>query len=91
MRELSEEKSSYISSEYSFKNGMLDYKAKTQPDTVWIPNDTIYINEQVPIEVEVPVVEIRMSKFQRVFFTLGLIAAGVIVAWIVIKFQKFKI
>lgn len=91
MREISEEKSNNISTEHSFKNGLLNYKAKTQPDTVWLPNDTIYSSEQVPFEVEVPVVEIKMSGFQRVFFIIGLVVAGFILAWIVLKLKKINI
>ena len=88
MRELSEEKSNNISTEYTFKKGIFDYKAKTQHDTIWIPRDTIYKSEQIPVEVEVPVVEIKMSAFQRVFFIIGLIASGFILIWLILKLRN---
>lgn len=91
MKEISEVKSKNISTNHSFKNGVFDYKAETQPDTVWLPSDTIYSSEEIPVEVEVPVVEIKMSPFQRVFFVIGLIAAGFILASIVIKIKNMNI
>lgn len=90
LKEISEQKSKNISTEYNFKDGLLDYNAETHPDTVWLPIDTVYLEQEVPIEVEVPVVEIRMSKFQRFFFILGLIAAGTIIVWITIKIKKLN-
>lgn len=91
LKEISEHKSNNISTGHTFINGVLDYKAKTNPDTVWIPNDTIYKSEQVPIEVEVPVVEIKMSTFQHVFFIIGLIVSGLILIWLILKLQKVNI
>lgn len=90
LKEISEQKSKNISTGHSFKNGVLDYNAQTQPDTVWIQSDTVFLSEEIPIEVEVPVVEIKMSKFQRVFYILGLIAAGAVISWLGIKIQKLK-
>lgn len=91
LKEISEQKSKNISTGHSFKNGVLDYIAQTLPDTVWMQSDTIFLSEEIPVEVEVPVVEIKMSAFQRVFFIIGLIAAGFILAWIVVKIKNLNI
>lgn len=91
LKEISERKSKNISTGHSFKNGVLDYIAQTLPDTVWMQSDTIFLSEEIPVEVEVPVVEIKMSTFQRVFFVIGLIAAGFILASIVIKIKNLNI
>lgn len=91
MKEINEGKSKNISTEHSFKNGSLNYKAKTQPDTMWLTSDTIYTEKQVPFEVEVPVVEVKMSGFQRLFFIIGLVATGIILAFIVLKINKLNI
>ncbi len=91
LREISEEKSNNISTNHHFKDGAFDYKAKTQPDTVWLTSDTIYAEKQIPFEVEVPVVEVKMSSFQRLFFIIGLVATGIILAFIVLKLKKLNI
>lgn len=91
MREVSEEKSNNISTNHSFKDGAFDYTAKTKPDTVWLTSDTIFTEKQVPFEVEVPVVEVEMSGFQRFFFIVGLVASGIILGLIGLKLKNINI
>ena len=82
-----------VGTELQFKDGVLDYKANFKPDTVYLPSDTVYIEKEVPIIVEVPKVEYRQTKFQKVFFYIGLITAVAFGAWLVIqlKFNFLKL
>lgn len=87
LKGFNEIKGSNIGSKISFNNGVLDYKADFKPDTVWLPNDTIYIEKDVPFLVKVPKVEYRQTKFQAIFFYIGLITAVALGVWLVIKLK----
>lgn len=85
LRDLAERKSKNMHTYFDFKNGKLNYNAKTQPDTVFVPSDTIYIEKEVPVIVQVEV--IRMSKLQRIFFFIGIISTTAIAVWLFIKLK----
>lgn len=82
---LDEEKSSRMSSELDFKDGKLKYKTKAQPDTVYLPSDTIYISKELPYPVEVDKIVNELTKVQRFFFLIGIISSTSIVVWLIMK------
>jgi hypothetical protein len=49
LRQLSEEKSKNMQSQYRFDSGWFDYSAKTNPDTVYIPGKDRIIEREVPV------------------------------------------
>lgn len=82
-----EETKTKQSTAFKFRDGVLDYRVMKPPDTVWLPTDSVIINKEIPIIVEVPKIEYRQTKWQRVRATIGDIAIGVVLAaiWVVIK------
>lgn len=87
LKGISEQKGGNVGSTIRFKDGVMDYKADFKPDTVWLPSDTIYIEKDVPFFVKVPKVEYRQTKFQAIFFYIGLITAVALGVWLVIKLK----
>ncbi|BBD46667.1 Hypothetical protein PEIBARAKI_6660 [Petrimonas sp. IBARAKI] len=87
LKGISEQKGGNVGSTIRFKDGVMDYKADFKPDTVWLPSDTIYIEKDVPFLVKVPKVEYRQTKFQAIFFYIGLITAVALGVWLVIKLK----
>lgn len=90
LKGIKDAKGSNVETDFEFKDGALDYKAKFKPDTVYVPSDTIEIERDVPLILEVPKVEYRMTRFQRVFFYIGLIVAGFFAGWLITKFINIK-
>lgn len=70
----SEEQKSSMESSLKFDGSQLEYRAKSKPDTVWLPTDSIYIYREVPFVVEVPVVEYRQRPRDVFFGYTGKIA-----------------
>lgn len=95
LKEISEQKSKNIATKFNFSNGELNYSAETKPDTVYISSDTVYIEKEIPLEIEIPLVEYRQTKFQNTFYIIGLIATAIFIVFIIteiknINFLKFK-
>ena len=71
LTKIDEVKSKNIATGFSFQNGILNYNATTQPDTVYLPSETTYIEKEVPIPVEV-VREINiLTKWQKIRLKIG--------------------
>lgn len=92
LRDLSEQKSKNMQTGFDFKDGLLNYNAKTEPDTVWIPADTVYIEKDIPLVIKVPQTEYRQTEWQVFFSRVGQITLLIIALWGVWKLikQKFK-
>lgn len=90
--EISELKSKRMQTELSLSGGELSYKAVTKPDTVYIPGTTIEINREVPVFVDVPVVEYRQTDLQILSGWIGKLALILALLWGVYKLiqKKFK-
>lgn len=68
---IEEAKSKNIATGFSFQNGVLNYDAKTQPDTVYLPSDTIYKSEEIPVPVEVVKTVNILTKWQNIRMRIG--------------------
>lgn len=93
LRKIEENKSKNIATGYSFNHGILEYSAETQPDTMYLPSDTIYFEKEIPIPVEVPVEINVLTKWQSFRIIIGDITLIILLlfgAWKIIKL-KFKI
>lgn len=90
LKDLAEAKSKNMKSDFSFEDGRLNYNAKTERDTVYIPSDTVFFDKEIPVTVEVVKKEYRMNKVQTVFFYIGLITAMGLLSWLVIKLKIIK-
>ena len=67
-----QETKSKLTTAFRFRGGVLDYRAMKPPDTVWVKSDSVIINREVPVIVEVPKIEYMQTRFQKVFFYIGL-------------------
>ncbi|SFL10069.1 hypothetical protein SAMN05216357_112127 [Porphyromonadaceae bacterium KH3CP3RA] len=67
-----------MASDFSFNDGVLEYGTKTQPDTVYIPSDTIYMDKEIPVPVEVEKKVNVLTKFQSIRIWIGNIILSVI-------------
>ena len=85
MTELEEGKSGRVNSKVGFKNGALDYNANVQPDTVYLPSDSVFVEKEIPYPVEVDKIVIRQTKIQRFFYLIGIIATTAMVVWLIMK------
>ncbi|MEA4950749.1 MAG: hypothetical protein VB068_14065 [Petrimonas sp.] len=90
LKGISEQKGGNVGSTIGFKDGVMDYKADFKPDTVYLPSDTIYTEKEVPVIIEVPKVEYRLTGIQSVFFYIGLLATGVFAGWLISKFTNIN-
>lgn len=77
-----QETKSKLTTAFRFRGGVLDYRAMKPPDTVWVKSDSVIINREVPVIVEVPKIEYMQNRFQRIFFYLGLITAAGGLTWL---------
>ena len=83
-----EETRSQLSTAFKFKDGVLDYNAAKHSDTVWLPVDSVIIERDVPVLVEVPKIEYRQTQWQQLRAKIGdiaLIALALLGIWKVIK------
>jgi len=83
LKGIDEQKSKNMVSHFSFKDGILEYGAKTQPDTVYIPSDTIYMDKEIPVPVEVEKKVNVLTKFQSIRIWIGNIILSVIAGMLV--------
>lgn len=90
MRGLNEKKSPGIFSDLKFQNGVLNYKAETKPapHKATVRDSIVY--KEIPVTVEVPVVEYRQTGWQAFTSKIGtitLILLLLIGAWKLIKIK----
>ncbi len=88
LKSYNELKGTRVHSAVNFSNGKLNYQASFKPDTVYLPSDTIYTEKEVPVVVEVEKEVIRMSKTQRVFFLIGIVATTIVGVGIFLKIKR---
>ena len=85
LKRISESKTARMESEIDFKDGRLSYRAKAQPDTVYLPSDSVFIEKEIPYPVEVEKIEFRQTKLQRAFWLIGIIATTAGAVWLIMK------
>ena len=90
MTGLSENKTPRMESDIEFKNGVLDYKAKAQPDTVYLKSDSVYIYVDNPFPVEVDKITYQQTKLQRIFYMIGIISTTAGAVWVITRFRFNK-
>lgn len=77
-----EETKSKLTTAFRFRGGVLDYRVMKPPDTVWLKSDSIIINREIPVIVEVPEIEYRQSRFQKALFYIGLMTVVGGLTWL---------
>lgn len=67
LRQMEEWKGKSMESDLSFENGRLDYKAKANPDTVYLPgkDSIVYVPQKVEVEVD------RLIWWQETWIRIG--------------------
>lgn len=91
LKELSESKSQHMQSAVSFQDGKLNYKAKTNPDTVFIHvTDTIRLQEKA-VKVEVPVKVNYVNQWQIFQIWMGRILLLIVSVKLLLKYAKWPI
>ncbi|MCX7099917.1 MAG: hypothetical protein NTX38_00075 [Methylobacter sp.] len=91
MKELREEKSKHVESQYTFNQGKLKYNAKTNPDTIYLPSKEITIEREIPVRVEVPgPITNILTWWQKTQVYAGRVLLGFILALGIYKALKFK-
>ena len=70
LKQLAESKTG-MTTGYEFENSTLSYSAKTARDTIYIPQDSIIIEQEIPVLLEVPKIEYRQTYWQRIRSTIG--------------------
>lgn len=92
LKGIKDAKGSNVETDFEFKDGALDYKAKFKPDTVYVPSDTVFTEKEIPVIVEVPKVEYRQTSWQSFLGWVGkitLIIAAIWGGWKIFK-RKLK-
>jgi len=90
LKQWNEEKSAHIRSLFSFKNGQLNYKATTNPDTIFIKGKDRIIEKEVPLRVEVPIEVNKITGWQWTQIYAGRLLLGFALAFGIFKFIKSK-
>lgn len=93
LKELGEQKGRRMDTDFDFKDGKLNYKAELKPDTVYLKQDSVIIEKDVPVIVEVTVETNKLTSWQNFRIKLGDALIGLLVLFGVYSFikQKFKI
>ncbi|HHT23169.1 MAG TPA: hypothetical protein GXZ87_07660 [Bacteroidales bacterium] len=90
LRGLNERKSPGVFSDLKLKNGIFNYRLKTQPNPVQVEMKDSLVYKEIPITVEVPKVEYRQTgwqKFTSKVGTITLILLLLIGVWKLIKLK----
>lgn len=66
LKGIDEAKSKNMQSGVNFHDGVLYYNAKTQPDTVHLPSNTIYKEREIPVTVEIEKEVNVLTKWQTI-------------------------
>lgn len=85
MLRFEELKSNRINTSLLFQNGLLTYQVARAPSQQMIPYRTVEKITEVPIKVEVPIIENRLNWYQRIFFYFGIVASVALITWMVAK------
>lgn len=94
LKELDELKAKGWQSSFYFNNGLLQYKLKQPPDTIYIPGKDRYIYQDVPVEVVKEVIVYKQTDFQIVCCWFGKIFMGLLglasVVGLIVLIGKWK-
>lgn len=82
---MNENKTSRMDSNFDFDGSLLSYNAKAQPDTLYLPSDTVFIEVNEPYPVEVEKIEYQQTWWQRIFYMIGIIASTAVAVWVITK------
>ncbi len=78
LKELDELKAKGWQSSFYFNDGLLQYKLKQPPDTIYIPGKDRYIYQDVPVEVVKEVIVYKQTDFQIVCCWFGRLLMGLL-------------
>lgn len=93
LRGINEQKSSGVFSDLMFRHGVLNYRTKTNPEPQKAVVKDSIVYREIPIKVEVPVVEYRQTKWQSftsVLGTITLIILSLYTGWKILKKTLIK-
>lgn len=91
LRGLNEKKSPGVFSDLKFQNGILNYKASTNPEPQKVSVKDSIVYKEIPIRVEVPVIEYRQTKIQNFLSWAGGLALLYIALRFTWRFIKSKL
>ncbi len=89
LRQMEELKGKSMESNLSFKDGRLDYKAKANPDTLYLPgkDSIIYVPQPVEVKVEVN----RLTWWQETWIRAGKVLSALTALLLVIILIRKRI
>lgn len=90
LRQVEEWKGKRMESDLSFQDGRLDYKAKADPDTVYLPSRDSLIYVPQYVEVEVNRLTWEQEAWMRVGKVLSALTAGLLIILLIKKRLKTK-
>ena len=90
LKQLSEEKSSRMESQFTFNSGQLKYKTQTKPQIVYLPSKDSIIYQDVPIKVNVPFEVNKVTGWQWTQIYAGRLLLGLSLLFGVYKLLKLK-
>ena len=90
LRAYNEEKSKNIASSFGFGNNLLNYKAITVRDTLFIVEKDSFVYRDVPLKIPVPYEVNKVKGWQYFLIWCGVIALAGFLILIVIKLVKRK-
>jgi hypothetical protein len=91
MKSFEEEKGHKTGSTLKFGGGVLDYRTKTKPDTVYVKSDTIETRTEVPVYIEVAKEVNKLTKWQKLRLTIGDITIVLLAVYAVMWLVKQKL
>ena len=90
LKELKELKAKGLQSNFYFNNGLLQYKLKQPPDTIYVPGKDRYIYQEVPVEVPVEVIVYKQTDWQIVCGWFGKVFMGLLGIGLIMLLLKWK-
>ncbi len=81
LKDLSEEKSKRMQSQFSLTNGQFNYKASSIPDIVYLPVRDSIVYREVPIPVNVPIEVNKLTAWQNIEIKAGRVLFALILAF----------
>ena len=90
LKQWNEEKSAHMRSLFTFKNGQLNYKSITNPDTIYVKGKDTVIEKEVAVRVEVPFEVNKVTGWQWAQIYAGRLLMGLSLLFGVYKLLKLK-
>lgn len=90
LKQLKEQKSKGIESDFTFNDGRLDYNAKVKPDTVYIAAKDSIIYKEIPVEVVQTVEVNKLTTWQNIRLWWANISMGSFGLFLVLMLFKWK-